>query len=66
MSPVVWIVVALMAARLASEFILARLNRLEIGRHAGAMPSAFSGVMDEATYAKSVEYSLAKNSFGQI
>jgi STE24 endopeptidase len=66
MSPVAWIVVALMVARLGSEFILSRLNRSEIRRHAGAMPPAFAGVMDEATYAKSVEYSLAKNAFGQI
>jgi STE24 endopeptidase len=66
MSIVVWIVVALMVARLGSELLLSRLNRLEILRHAGAMPPAFAGVMDEATYARSVEYSLAKNAFGQV
>jgi STE24 endopeptidase len=66
MSPVEWIVVTLMVARFASEFLLSRLNRGEILRHAGPMPAAFAGVMDEATYASSVAYSLAKNSFGQI
>jgi len=63
---VAWIVVGLIVAKLGSEFILSYLNRLEIRRHAGAMPAAFAGVMDEATYARSVSYSLAKNGFAQI
>ena len=63
---VAWIVVGLMVAKLGSEYILSYLNRLEIRRHAGAMPAAFAGVMDEGTYAKSVEYSLAKNAFAQV
>lgn len=63
MTPVAWIVAGLMAAKLGSEFLLSVLNRREIRRHAAAMPAAFAGVMDEPTYAKSVEYSLAKNSF---
>jgi len=66
MSLIAWIVVALMVAKLGSELLLSRLNRSEIVRHAGAMPPAFAGVMDEATFAKSVEYSLAKNTFGHF
>jgi STE24 endopeptidase len=34
--------------------------------HAGAVPVAFRGVMDEATYRKSVDYTLARSRFGKM
>jgi STE24 endopeptidase len=34
--------------------------------HAGAVPEAFRGIVDEPTYKKSVEYTLAKARFGNI
>lgn len=64
MSPVEWIAASLLVAKFGSEFYLSRLNRSEMVRHSGALPTAFAGVMDEATYSKSVAYSLAKNTFG--
>ena len=45
---------------------LERLNRRHVLAHAGAVPEAFKGVMDEATYAKSVQYTLAKGRLEQI
>lgn len=63
---VAWIVAALMALRLAASLILTALNRGEVRRHAGSPPPAASAIMDGATYAKSVDYTLAKSSFGMI
>jgi len=46
--------------------MLAALNRAEVKRHAGSPPPAVAAVMDPATYAKSVAYTLAKTDFGVI
>lgn len=61
-----WSVGALILARLTAELWLASLNRRHVLAHADAVPEAFRGVVDEATYKKSVEYTLAKASFGNI
>ncbi len=53
-----------MVARLAAQLGLEALNRVEVRRRAGALPPALSGVMDEATFAKAGEYTLAKSRFG--
>ena len=66
MSLVFWIVAALMGLRLAGELVLAALNRAEVRRHADSPPPAVAAVMDPATYAKSVAYTLAKSDFGVI
>lgn len=63
--PVEIVAVGLVVAKVAGETVLAVLNRREIRRNQKAMPPELAGVMDEATYAKSVEYSLAKNAFGR-
>lgn len=65
LQPVELIAAALLAAKTAAEVALGALNRREILRHAGAVPPAYAGVMDAPTYAKAVEYSLAKNAFGR-
>jgi len=59
-------VVTLIVLRLAAQLALEALNRAEVRRHAGAMPPALAGVMDDATYAKSVDYTLAKSRFATI
>ena len=56
-------VVTLIFLRLTAQLALEALNRAEARRHAGARPAALAGVMDEATYAKSVDYTLAKSRF---
>jgi len=60
------IILVLILARLAAELWLARLNRRHVLAHAGAVPEAFKDIVDLGTYAKSVEYTLAKNRFGRI
>lgn len=58
------ILFSVLGFKLLAELFLNALNRKHIKAHAGALPSAFAGIMDEGTYQKSVAYSLAKNSFG--
>lgn len=57
---------ALILLRLATEQWLAWLNRRHVANHAAAVPAAFREIIDPATYAKSVQYTLAKSRFGQI
>ncbi|HLP77504.1 MAG TPA: M48 family metallopeptidase [Candidatus Paceibacterota bacterium] len=57
--------IALILLRLATEQWLAWLNRRHVLRHAGQVPEAFRGIIDPATYAKSVQYTLARSRFGQ-
>lgn len=59
-------VIALVAVRLAAQLTLEALNRAEVRRHANRRPAALVEVMDEATYAKAVEYTLAKSRFGTV
>jgi STE24 endopeptidase len=60
------IVLLLVLARWATQLWLAQLNRRHVLAHAGALPEAFKEVMDEATYTKSVKYTLAKGRLDQI
>ncbi len=60
------IVLLLVLARWAVQAWLEHLNRCHVLAHAGALPEAFEGVMDEATYAKSGHYTLAKGRLDQI
>jgi STE24 endopeptidase len=59
-------VLFLIAARLAAELFLARLNRRHVLAHADKVPEAFRDLIDQETYAKSVNYTLAKNRFSQF
>src|SRR5579885_838536 len=63
---VLLVTAVLLALRLAAELSLNALNRREVRRHAGAPPSAVAAIVDEATYARAVAYTLEKNSFGRI
>jgi STE24 endopeptidase len=60
------LVALLILAKWATQFCLERLNSRHVQAHAGVVPEAFQGVVDEATYAKSVHYTLAKGRLDQI
>jgi STE24 endopeptidase len=67
--PMHWLpltVIGLMLARLLAQLGLEALNRAEVRRRAGQLPAALNGVMDEATFAKAADYTLAKSRFGSI
>ncbi|MCF7687233.1 MAG: M48 family metallopeptidase [Cephaloticoccus sp.] len=66
MSFVLWIVAGLMVLRLLGEWCLSALNRAEVRRHATQAPPAVAAIMDEATYQKSVAYTLERSRFGQL
>src|SRR5579862_9954726 len=66
MTLVAAIVIFLILARWAAELWLANLNRRHVLAHANAVPEAFRDIIDEPTYKKSVEYTLAKERFGKI
>ncbi len=53
----------LICARWIAELWLSRLNRRHVLAHANEVPPAFRGMIDEPTYRKSVEYTLAKSEF---
>ncbi len=59
-------VISLMILRLAAQLGLEALNRAETRRHAGRRPEALAGLMDEATFAKSADYTLAKSRLGSF
>src|SRR6266446_6393014 len=61
-----WITLLLIATKWIGKFWLQRLNQRHVRDHAEAVPEAFKGTVDEATYAKSVEYTLAKGRLSQI
>ena len=60
MFPFVVIVSSLILAKWLAELWLEELNRRHVLAHADAVPEAFQAVVDPATYAKSVQYTLAK------
>ena len=60
------LVALLIMAKWAAQFCLERLNSRHVLARAGEVPEAFQGVVDEATYAKSVRYTLAKGRLDQI
>ena len=63
---IVWLTLGLILARLAAELWLASLNRRHVLAHAGEMPKAFHGIIDEPAYKKSAAYTLAKGRLGNI
>ncbi len=63
---VLWTALLLLVLRLGAELVLGALNRAEVRRHAGAPPPAVAAIMDTATYAKAVDYTLEKSRFGVL
>jgi len=60
------LVLLLILAKWAAQLWLERLNARHVRAHAGAVPEAFKGIVDDATYAKSAQYTLAKGRLDQI
>ena len=60
------LVALLVLAKWAAQLWLERLNARHVWAHASAVPEAFKGVVDDATYAKSAQYTLAKGRLDQI
>lgn len=56
----------LIAARCTAQFRLTQLNHQHVRAQAGKVPEALCGVMDEATYRRSVDYTLAGGRLSQI
>lgn len=56
----------LLVAKWAFQLWLDHLNKRNVLVHADAVPEAFKNSIDDATYAKSVQYTLAKSRFGQV
>ena len=66
MTPFAIIALVLSLARAITEVWLSRLNQRHVRAHASELPTAFQGIIDEATYRRSVDYTLAKSRFGDI
>src|SRR5260370_27639709 len=66
MSPVATIALVLIFARATGELWLSGLNRRHVHANAKEIPTAFRGMIDEATYYRSVDYTLTKNRFGDV
>jgi len=60
------IIAGLIVLKLAVQFWLDWLNHRHVLAHANAVPEAFKEVIDPATYAKSIQYTLAKSRFGRV
>lgn len=66
MTTVMLIVAGLLVLKLAAEWGLDLLNRQQVLRHADRAPEGLREVVDEPTYRKAVDYTLAKNRFSML
>src|SRR5580765_3990224 len=66
MSPFAIIALVLILSRAIAELWLSRLNQRHVRAHADEVPPAFREMVDEPTYRRSVDYTLAKNRFGDV
>ena len=66
MSPFAVIALALILSRAVAELWLSRLNERHVRAHTNEVPAAFRGMIDEATYRRSVDYTLAQSRFGDV
>lgn len=57
------IIAFLLVARWAAQLWLEMLNQRHVRAHSGAVPDAFKDVVTPETYAKSVDYTLAKSKY---
>ena len=57
---------ALILARAIAELWLSRLNKRHVRAHADEVPPAFREMVDQPTYRRSVDYTLAKSRFGEV
>jgi STE24 endopeptidase len=63
MMPFVIVCAGLIAAKWLAQLWLELLNQQHVRRHAGAVPAAFANTVTPESYARSVEYTLAKSRF---
>ena len=66
MSPFAIIALVLLLSRAIAELWLSRLNQQHVRAHANEVPPTFREIVDEPTYRRSVEYTLAKSRFGEV
>jgi STE24 endopeptidase len=66
MQPFSIVALVLILARLVTELWLTRLNQCHVRAHAHEVPPLFRRVIDEATYRRSVDYTLARSRFGDL
>jgi STE24 endopeptidase len=66
MSPFAITALILILARTGAELWLSRMNENHVRAHANEVPSAFRGIIDEATHRRAVDYTLAKGRFGDV
>src|SRR4030095_11310207 len=66
MPPFAIIALVLIFARATTELCLNRLNQHHVRAHSNEVPPAFRGIIDAATYRRSVDYTLAKSRFADI
>src|SRR6266700_2163883 len=66
MQPFAIIALVLILARAIAELLLSRLNQRHVRAHADEVPHAFREMVDEPTYRRSVNYTLAKSRFGEL
>jgi len=59
-------VAVLIVLKWAAQVWLERLNLNHVRAHSAGVPEAFKGTIDETTYRKSIEYTLAKGKFEQF
>src|SRR6516225_3536495 len=60
------IALILILARSIAELWLSRLNQRHVRAHAVEVPPLFREMVDEPTYRRSVDYTLAKSRFGEV
>jgi len=60
------LVLALLLLKWAAQLWLERLNRRAALSHSDHVPETFRGIIDDATYRKTVEYTLAKGKLHQV
>lgn len=66
MPPFAITALVLILARVITDLWLSGLNQRHVCAHAHEVPAVFRGVVDEATYRRSVDYTLAKSRFGDV
>src|SRR5262252_3769085 len=66
MSLIAIIALTLILARAIGELCLSRLNQGYVRAHANEVPPSFREMVDEPTYHRSVDYTLAKSRFGEV
>jgi len=66
MQPFAIIALLLILGRVVMELWLSRANQSHVCVHANEVPILLRGIMDQPTYRRSVDYTLAKNRFGDI